>query len=113
MPTALVSAADLDIVDSIDSVERDADTDTAWATFDGKRDDVTLAVVAVVSAVEDRAPTDLEPLQSVVDTDALRGLMRASGRPPQSPTSTSFRYEGYEVTVSSEEIVEVTPVADA
>lgn len=103
----------LDVVDSIDSVELDTDTDTFWATYDSARDDVSLAVVAVVAAVEDRAPTDLTPLQSAVDTDALRSLFQGPDDGLPTPTTTSFRYEGYEVTVSSEELVQVTPLTDA
>jgi len=113
MASAQLTSSSLDVTDSIDDVAFDADTDTFWATYDSARDSVSMAVVAVVAAVEDRAPTDLDPLHSVVDTDALQGLFRTSGQRLQSPTSTSFRYEGYEVTVSSEEIVEVSPLADA
>jgi len=113
MASAQLTSSSLGVTDSIDGVEFDADTNTFWATYDSARDSVSLAVVAVVAAVENRAPTDLDPLQSVVDTDALQGLFQTSGRGLQSPTRTSFRYEGYEVTVSSEAVVEVTPVTDA
>ena len=113
MASAKVTSKSLDVVDSIDGVELDAETDTFWTTYDSARDSVSLAVVAVVAAVENRTPTDLTPLETVVDTDALQGLFRTSERRLQSPTSASFRYEGYEVTVSSEEVVQITPLEDA
>ena len=113
MATATVTRRTIDVADSIDSIERDADTDTYWATYDGARDDVSMAVVAVVAAVEDRAPTDLAPLQTVVDTDALRRLFDAPTDRLSTPTTTSFRYEGYEVTVSSENMVQAAPLDDA
>lgn len=113
MASAQLSSGTLDVVDSVDSVEFDADTDTFWTTYDSALDSVSMAVVAVVAAVEDRDPTDLTPLQSAVDTDALQGLFRTPRERLPTPTSTSFRYEGYEVTVSSEELIQVTPLADA
>jgi hypothetical protein len=111
--SAQLTSTNLSFVDSIDCVECDADRSRFWASYDGALDPVSMAVVAVVATVENRPPTDLAPLQSAVDTDALQGLFGPSDQRPQSPTTTSFRYEGYEVTVSSEEVVEVTPVADA
>ena len=113
MTATRVTTSSLDVVDSIDDVELDTDTDTFWATYDSARDDVSLAVVAVVAAVEDRAPTDLTPLQTVVDTDALDRLFHAPAEQLPTPTSTSFRYQGYEVTVSNEEVIQVTPLEDA
>jgi len=113
MASARVTSRSLTVVDSIDGVEFDTDTDTFWATYDSTEDSVNMVVVAVVAAVEDCSPTDLTPLHDAVDTDALERLFDApSGRPP-TPTSTTFRYEGYEVTVSSEEVVQVTPLDDA
>lgn len=108
-----MTASGLDVVDSVDGIEFDTDTETFWATYDSARDDVSMAVVAVVAAVEDCAPTDLAPLQTAVDTDALRQLFDHSDGHLPTPTSTSFRYEGYEVTVSSEELVQVTSLGDA
>lgn len=113
MASAKVTSGDLDIVDTIDSIEFDADSNTFWATYDNARDDLSLAVVAVVAAVEDRAPTDLTPLASAVNTDALQGLFETPSEQLPTPTTTTFRYEGYEVTVTSEEVVQVTPLEDA
>jgi len=112
MASARVTSSSLDVVDSIDGVEFDTDKNTFWATYDSARDNVSLAVVAVVAAVEDCAPTDLTPLQTAVDADALQTLFQTPVDEPPTPTSTSFRYEGYEVTVSSEEIIQATPLAD-
>lgn len=113
MASARVTSSSLGVVDSIDDVEFDTDTDTFWATYDSARDDVSLAVVAVVAAAEDCAPTALTPLQTAVDTDALRGLFQSPAEHHSTPTTTSFRYQGYEVTVSSEEVIQATPLADA
>lgn len=113
MAQAHATSRNLDIVDSIDGVEFDTDTDTFWATYDSARDAVSLAVVAVVAAVEDCAPTDLTPLETAVNTDALRGLFEAPPEQLLTPTTTAFRYEGYEVTVSSEGIIQVSPLEDA
>jgi hypothetical protein len=106
----LTPSDSLDVVDSVDHVERDDDTDTVWATYDAARDDVSLAVVAIVATVEDRALTDIQPLQSAVDVDALQRLFNAPADRLPTPTSTTFRYEGYEVTVSSDELIQVTPL---
>ena len=113
MASARVASTSFTVVDSIDGVEFDTDTDTFWTTYDSARDSLSLAVVAVVAAVEECAPTDLSPLHDAVDTDALERLFDAPSGQLQTPTSTSFRYEGYEVTVSSEELVQVTPLDDA
>lgn len=113
MASARVTSRSLGVVDSVDGLEFDTDTDTFWTTYDSARDDVTLAVVGVVAAVEDRSPTDLTPLETAIDTDALRSLFHDQTERLPTATSTSFRYEGYEVTVSSEEIIQATPLEDA
>lgn len=112
MVAAQLTSKSLDVVDSVDSVEFDTDTDTFWTTYDSARDAVSLAVVAVVASVEDCEPTDLTPLQTAVDTDALQALFDTPADRLPTPTSTSFRYEGYEVTVSSEEVIQVTPAPE-
>lgn len=62
---------------------------------------VSLKIVQRVAEKTGREPSEMEPLSTVVDTDALNTLFQgASG-------SVSFLYEGYRITVSADGAVTV------
>lgn len=63
---------------------------------------VTEAIVDAIADAEDVSPLDLEPpLASVIDPDALEGLVESMSRcPGDDPGRIQFVYSGYTVTVS-------------
>lgn len=60
----------------------------------------SMGVVDAVSAVENRPPLDLPPLAEAINPDALARLFAGGAE----SIRVSFRYCGYEVTVTSEEV---------
>lgn len=66
------------------------------------------AVTVAVSDATDTAVCDLEPLQHVVDVDALNALFEQ-----QAAGWLTFRYAGCNVTVSADGPTVATPVRDA
>lgn len=94
-------------VDPMNVVELDIDDDSVRASYDGDRDPASLAVVAAVAAVTDRDPAELTPLHFAIDTDALDELFSPTNG-VQYHGSASFRFEGVDVTVSSEESIRVS-----
>lgn len=99
----------LETVDSIDAVEYDTDAGTFRAGFDGTRDRVSLAVVAVVAAVADSGPLELPPLHSAIDTGALDALSPAHATGERRSDRVRFSYATFDVTVCSEGTIEVAP----
>lgn len=71
-------------------------------TSDG--DAITVDVVIAVSDALGTAPDDLEPLESVIDTEALESLV-AHG----DAVTVEFGYERCVVTVTSDGTVRVDP----
>ena len=70
---------------------------------------VTEAVVRAVSSVMHIGQTELEPLYSVVDTDALNTLFptRKSRKSRRTPGVVAFNYAGNHVQVTSSGRIEV------
>ncbi|WP_136602687.1 HalOD1 output domain-containing protein [Salinigranum halophilum] len=66
---------------------------------------VSTAVVLTVAALRDCAPTDLPPLLTAVDPDALAGLVTHES----TTAMTTFVYADCTVTVRSTGDVSVTP----
>lgn len=66
-------------------------------------------VVEAVSAVAGVDPlTDLDPLYSVIDPDALDALFRNDGtQSGRNPNRLTFNYHGFEVTVHDDTNVSV------
>lgn len=91
-------------------IEFDPETGRFRAEYNGDRDSVSLAIVAVVAAAHDRHPTDLAPLHSSIDTSALDDLFAPSSETDRRG-STAFHYEDYAVTVFSEGTIEARPAA--
>ncbi len=97
-----------ELIESLTAVEFDTDRELFQAAYDSTRESASLAVVTVVATVLDRNPIDLPPLESTIDTDALNRLVTGSAG-VQLCDSISFKYEGVEVTVTSEGQIEANP----
>lgn len=77
---------------------------------------VCFTIVETVAEMTDSDPLELEPLGTVVDTDALATLFGGSERLPGHDAYLTFRYEGCIVSVDGEGSVSVSrlpSVADA
>lgn len=84
---------------------------TSEATVDWTADSrsISTAVVSAVAEATGAEPTELEPLYSVVDPDALEALFRPVGAPSvPSPRRVEFEYCGCEVTVTADRTVRVS-----
>lgn len=113
MEASQAVAASTDITESISTVEFGAERELFRSTYDSTRDSTSLAVVAVVAAARGEDLQPLTPLQTVIDTDALDNLMAKSPTGLRSCNSISFRYGGFEITVTNEGVIEAEPVESA
>lgn len=79
------------------------------STFDAEpAEDLVQTITTAVADAEGVDPWELPPLYDAVDPDALHSLIR-SGKQigDRSPLEVSFRYAGYDVTVSGDGDVEL------
>lgn len=99
-------AANPGLAESLSPVEFDAERESFQATHDSTHDSTSSAFVAVVATALGRDPPALTPLQSVIETD-------------ESPTghghcdSISFRYDGFEISATGEDVIEANPIGNA
>lgn len=63
-------------------------------------DAICQKVTEQVAATENISPTDLEPLQTVVDVGALCSLFAPTGTGTQRAGDVEFLYHGYLITVA-------------
>jgi hypothetical protein len=81
---------------------RTGPTSRLITNFDGEHRTVVEAVVDAVANASGMPATEMAPLQSVVDCDAVDALFAAPTDGAGSETvQLRFQYEGYEVTVTS------------
>ncbi|WP_436926674.1 HalOD1 output domain-containing protein [Halosimplex amylolyticum] len=113
METSRTMAVNLEIVDSVRTIELDAEGESIRATYDSTRDSTSFAVVAVVTTVLGKDPRAVTPLQSAIDTDALDRVSSESSTGFGNCDSISFSYEGLEVTVTGDGVIEADPIEDA
>lgn len=106
MDSNQATTRNVDLVDSMHAVTFDADRERFQATYDSTRDSTSLAVVAVVATVLGKDPEDLPPLYSIIDTDALDKLVTESANGRTGCNRVTFCYDGLEVTISSDGIIE-------
>lgn len=66
-----------------------------------------MAVVAALSEVRDADPTELRPLQTTVEADALDTLVRVPDA--DRDVHVTLTHENCEITVSSSEVVVIDP----
>lgn len=100
----------LELVDSMLTVEFDADRELFQAEYDRDQDSESLAVVALVATVLDKEPGHLAPLYSSIDVDALEELFQGSNNNWRGQDHISFTYEGFEVTVFGDGKIEADPL---
>ncbi|MFP8954891.1 HalOD1 output domain-containing protein [Natrialbaceae archaeon A-arb3/5] len=102
-----------EIVPSMEAIEFAVDDGVYRAEYDSSRDQPSLAIVAAVAAAGQEDPHELAPLHSVIDTDALDELFSTTANEGQRNGCLSFSYEGFEVTVFSEGVIEAKPAENA
>lgn len=84
-----------------------SDASDATATYEADRDEsAPQAVIAAVSSELDCAPTELRPLNAVVDPDALEALFQSTDT-GQRGGHVAFTYAERPVTVRSDGLVRV------
>lgn len=76
-----------------------------------ERETAVEAAVRAISTALDCPPEELQPLQDVVDTDALNTLFTPGSPAKRSDVMVTFTYEGHEVRMTRLK-VEVTTCAD-
>lgn len=79
------------------SIERDRESGACRVRYDPETLSASMAVVAAMSKLKERHPTDLDPIEAYVDTDALDGLFRTSDR--TDDISVTFSFMAHEVSV--------------
>jgi len=97
--------------DEIDAEYSDEpDQTVSFDHYDWVRaDDPSVAVVEAVAAVTNESVLALPPLQEAVDVDAPDDAVRSGDG---SVTRVSFPYAGTTATLSSDGLVEITPLRD-
>ena len=72
-------------------------------TFDlSTAESPTAAVVTAISEQADADPTAIEPLHTVIDTDALNALFRQTASAPSRARGVQFEYLGYSVVLNDQ-----------
>lgn len=90
----------------LESFEWNAKTGECKARYDRETTSASLGVVATLSKLREVCPTDLEPIQSYVDTDSLDVILEHPGVAEE--ISVTFPVIGYVVTVEGSGDVTVT-----
>lgn len=69
---------------------------------------ISICVVERVAERSNKDPSELPPLQSYVNPDALDALFEASQLDLQNSAQVVFQYTGYDVTISIEDSTEIS-----
>ena len=81
---------------------------------DGRSRTVSERIAEEVASVAGVEPTALDPLYTVIDTDALNALFAARpSRPDGSELRVAFRYSGHEVVVGRDGSVDVSATGES
>ena len=113
MKSSNKSVGTVEIVPSMEAIEFDVDDGVYRAEYDSSCDQPSLAIVAAIAAADHRNPYELPPLHSAIDTDALDDLFSPTATDGQRNGRLSFPYEGFDVTVFSEGVIEAKPAENA
>lgn len=79
--------------------------------WDGE-ESVPTAIIEAVATVTEQEPTEMVPLSTVVDTDALAELFTPIDRSPRTRGTVEFEYAGCLVRVSAAGELEVSPFSE-
>ena len=79
-----------------------SDIDRAMSSPPAGGDEVSIDVVMAVAVAEDVAPTELSPLATAIDPDALDALVAS-----MDEGTVTFSYSGYRVTVAADGQVDI------
>jgi hypothetical protein len=83
---------------------------TIRADFDWSAVDPSTAVVETVAIAADRKPTTIQPLYDAIDPGALDTFLRSGELDSTTPErAVSFTYMDYQVTVTGEGSITVSP----
>lgn len=91
------------------AVEYDSDTGVYRTSFARSTESVPLAVVSTVAMVAETPPTELPPLQSVLDTQALEQIADPNTPGSRTRAEVSFRLDDHTVTVYNDGVISVRP----
>lgn len=97
-------AADWDLTDAEFTYEFDAQEGRYRVAYDSVDATPSLAIITVVSTITGKDPVDLDPIHESIDPDALDALFTAEF---SSVNRLTFQYCGYEITVGTDDVVEV------
>ncbi|MEF8914613.1 MAG: HalOD1 output domain-containing protein [Natronomonas sp.] len=89
------------------SFEWSYDPDGCRSHYDPESMPVSMAVIATLSKLTGRSPTDLPPLHEAVDTDALDEVFR-NGRDSNGDISVTFSIIDHTVTVNAPDRITIT-----
>lgn len=76
---------------------------TQRGSFDDRTETTGMAIVSTIASRADADPVELDPLWSVVNTDALDDLFQ-----PGTAGTVAFTYNGYDVVVHSDGRIDAT-----
>jgi len=94
-------------------VNEPVSTPTPGPTASDENRRISLAVVRAVADAKGTSPFEIQPLGSVIDTDALDSLVDSVvGSPRSDASAVRFDYEGYRVAVDADGTVEVSERTD-
>ncbi|WP_336133581.1 HalOD1 output domain-containing protein [Natronomonas amylolytica] len=82
------------------SFEQTREADACQAQYDPESMPASMAVIATLSELTGRCPTDLRPLHEVVDTDALNEVFCNDGS-SDGDIAVTFSLAGHTVTVNA------------
>jgi hypothetical protein len=81
------------------SGEYHSETDTYRARFDGRCVRPSTAVIKMISMLRGEDPTQMDPLQAILDLDALDTLAPSKNG---DDVLISFEYDTYDITIRSD-----------
>jgi len=92
----------------VEAVEYARKSGTVRTQFDHEQTSASMAVIATLADVLNTDPSDIDPLYSTVDPDALDTFVQVHNR-ANGDTHVRFTHAGYAITVHSYGVVAITP----